>query len=411
MEIAVIGLGLGAQETMTLEARRALEQADCVLGARRLLESLPDCVTSRRTAEIRPQALADYLKEHSEFRRPCVVMSGDTGFYSGAKKLLPLLDFCPVRVLPGLSSPQYLAARLAIPWQDFQLVSAHGAGEELDPAARGRVRYLNFFPPGGRWRPEKSCRARRYGVLGDADVAVGENLSYPTERICRGTAAQMQNRQFAPLAVLLARRPPDFSRQSRAAGIPDDQFLRGKAPMTKQEVRAVSLAKLAPEPEDVVWDVGAGTGSVSVEAALLARRGRVYAVECQPEAWELLQENKRKFRVGNLFPVLGMAPEALKTLPPPDGVFVGGSKGNLAAVLQEALRKNPSVRVVVNAVTLETLRQAMEAMERLGFCDMEIAQIAVSRAKSIGDYHMMTALNPVFVVSGRGPGGGEEHDG
>ena len=181
--------------------------------------------------------------------------------------------------------------------------------------------------------------------------------------------------------------------------------------MTKQEVRAVSLAKLVPEPEDVVWDVGAGTGSVSVEAALLARRGRVYAVECQPEAWELLQENKRKFRVGNLFPVLGMAPEALKTLPPPDGVFVGGSKGNLAAVLQEALRKNPSVRVVVNAVTLETLRQAMEAMERLGFCDMEIAQIAVSRAKSIGDYHMMTALNPVFVVSGRGPGGGEEHDG
>lgn len=411
MEIAVIGLGLGAPETMTLEARQALEQADCVLGARRLLESLPDWVTPRRRAEIRPQALADYLREHPALQRPCVVMSGDTGFYSGAKKLLPLLDFCPVRVLPGLSSPQYLAARLAVPWQDFQLISAHGMGEELDPAAPVRNREETFFLTGGYWTPEKICQALTEGGLGDAWAAVGENLSYPEERIYQGTAEQMQSRRFAPLSVLLIRRPPDFARQSRAAGIPDDQFLRGKAPMTKQEVRAVSLAKLAPRPADVLWDVGAGTGSVSVEAALLARLGRVYAVECQREAWELMQENKKKFRTSNLFPVLGMAPEALAPLPPPDGVFVGGSKGNLTAILQAALDKNPAARAVVNAVTLETLRQAMEAMEELGFCDVEIAQIAVSRAKALGNYHMMTALNPVFIVSGRGPGGGEDHDG
>ena len=157
--------------------------------------------------------------------------------------------------------------------------------------------------------------------------------------------------------------------------------------------------------------VGAGTGSVSVEAALLTRRGRVYAVECQKEAWELLQENKKKFRVGNLFPVLGMAPEALKGLPPPDGIFVGGSKGNLRAVLQAALDQNPAVRAAVNAISLETLHQAMKAMEDLGFLEVEIVQVAVSRAKILGDYHMMAALNPVYIVSGRGPGRGERHDG
>lgn len=411
MEISVIGLGLGAPETMTLEARQALEQADCILGARRLLESLPEGLSARRVAEIRPQALAGYLKGHPELQRPCVAMSGDVGFYSGAKKLLPLLDFCPVRVLPGLSSPQYLAARLGIPWQDFQLVSAHGAGEELDPAALARNREQTFFLTGGYWTAEKICRALAEGGLAEADVAAGENLSYPSERLRQGTAEQMQGWQFEPLTVLLVRRPPDFERRSRAAGIPDDQFLRGKAPMTKQEVRAVSLAKLAPEPADVIWDVGAGTGSVSVEAALLARQGRVYAVECQKEAWELLQENKKKFRVGNLFPVLGMAPEALKGLPPPDGIFVGGSKGNLRAVLQAALDQNPTVRATVNAISLETLHQAMKAMEDLGFREVEIVQVAVSRAKILGDYHMMTALNPVYIVSGRGPGRGERYDG
>lgn len=405
MKVTVIGTGMGDGDTMTLGAWRALEQADCIIGARRLVDSLPPGLTACRLAEIREQAIVEHLRAHSEWRRVCIVMSGDTGFYSGARRLLPRLDFCEVQVLPGISSPQYLAARLGVPWQGFHLVSAHGRhGDELDPAAPVRTHGETFFLTGGEWTVQALCRALAEGGLGDALVTVGENLSYPEERIVTGRADELCAQAFAPLAVMLARRTPDFARAACVPGIDDGQFIRGKAPMTKSEVRTVSLGKLALEPADTLWDVGAGTGSVAVEAALLCRRGRVYAVECEEEAYGLLLENKAKFGVSNLFACRGMAPAALAGLPPPDAVFIGGSKGNVKAILQAALEKNPGVRVVVNAIALETLAQAVAALGELGFCRVDIAQVAVSRAKEVGAYHMMMGQNPVYIVSGEGNG-------
>lgn len=405
MNVTVIGTGMGTGGTMTLEAWRALEQADCIIGARRLVEGLPQSLTECRLAEIREQPIADYLRRHQGLRSPCVVMSGDTGFYSGARRLLPLLSFCEVRVLPGISSPQYLASRLGIPWQGFHLVSAHGLhSAALDPAAHVRNHEQTFFLTGGQWTVRELCRALVEGGLGEARVTVGENLSYENERIVAGRADELCAGEFAPLAVMLVCREPDFAREACVAGIDDEQFIRGKAPMTKSEVRAVSLGKLALRPGDTLWDVGAGTGSVSVEAALLCRRGRVYAVECEEEAFGLLLENKAKFGVSNLFARRGLAPQALEDLPPPDALFIGGSKGNLMAILRAALAKNPCVRVVINAIALETLAQAVSALGELDFRHVDIAQIAVSRAKAVGPYHMMMGQNPVYVISGEGNG-------
>ena len=169
--------------------------------------------------------------------------------------------------------------------------------------------------------------------------------------------------------------------------------------MTKQEVRAAVLAKLAVRPEDILWDVGAGTGSVSVELALAAPRGRVYAVECRPEGCALIKANREKFRTRNLVLVEGLAPAALSDLPAPDAVFIGGSKGSLAAIVDAALDKNPDACICVSAIALETLSAAVAALTAKGRT-VQVSQIAVSRAKAMGGLHLMMAQNPIYLITG-----------
>ncbi|MCD8376997.1 MAG: precorrin-6Y C5,15-methyltransferase (decarboxylating) subunit CbiT, partial [Oscillospiraceae bacterium] len=186
----------------------------------------------------------------------------------------------------------------------------------------------------------------------------------------------------------------------RAPGIPDGEWLRGQVPMTKQEVRAAALAKLAVGPSDCCWDVGAGTGSVSVEMALHSRQ--CWAVEEKEQAAELILENRRRFRAWKLRVVRGRAPEALEGLPAPDAVFVGGSGGALGEILSRALGANPRVRLCVSAIALETLEAACREMEELGI-EPEVSQIAVSRTKRAGSLNLLLAQNPVFLISGARP--------
>ena len=395
MQVTLIGLSGGTGETLTPEARLALERAELVLGAARLLQALPRIEKQERAAATRAAELFERLTR-SDAARPCVVFSGDTGFYSGASGLAPLLREAGIgyRVLPGLSSVQLLAARLGEPWQDWTLCTAHGA--DCDPVAALMAGRPAFFLTGGRHTPDSLCRAITDAGLGALRVAVGENLACPEERVTAMTAVACAQRRFAPLSVLwvaAAPRPVE-----RAGGIPDAAFLRGEVPMTKQEVRAAILAKLAVRPDDTVWDIGAGTGSVSVELALAARRGSAYAVEYRDEALALIEANRTRFGAWNLRVVRGRAPEALAALPAPDAVFIGGSGGRLREIAEAALSKNPEARLCVSAIALETLAAGLEVFQALGL-EAEITQLSVSRAKPGGRLHLLLANNPVFLVT------------
>lgn len=178
----------------------------------------------------------------------------------------------------------------------------------------------------------------------------------------------------------------------------DELFLRGKVPMTKSEVRAVVLSKLELSGDSVLYDVGAGTGSVSIEAASQLSSGTVYGVEQKEEALFLIEKNKERFHADNLVVVRGLAPESLKPLPPPTHVFVGGSLGNLRDILELVLCKNEEVRVVLTAITIETLSQALAWLKERKI-QGEIVQLCVSRADCVGGYHMMRGENPVYVIS------------
>ena len=396
MNVTLIGMGSGQPENLTLQGLAALRQADLILGARRLLAVLPAGCTENRAAAYRPDEVAELLQT-SGAENAVLVYSGDTGFYSGASAMIEKLEALGVRarVPPGLSSIQLLAAALGRPWQGWNLVSAHG--RICDPVAECMQGRPTFFLTGGSEDPATLCAQLAAEGFGDVQAVVGQCLGTPEEKIFRGSVKELAAGRFNSLSVLLVEAAEVLPR--RAPGLPDEAFERGDVPMTKQEVRAAVLAKLAVRPEDILWDVGAGTGSVSVELALAAPRGRVYAVECRPEGCALIKANREKFRTRNLVLVEGLAPAALSDLPAPDAVFIGGSKGSLAAIVDAALDKNPDARICVSAIALESLSAAVAALTAKGRT-VQVSQIAVSRARAVGGLHLMMAQNPIYLITG-----------
>lgn len=396
MKIILAGVGCGTQATMTQAVASALAQADLIIGAPRLLRGLSGS-SARLESAISPDEILRLIESISP-SRCCVVFSGDTGFYSGAKSLIPLLEAHGIEseVLPGISSVAFFAAALGRPWQDWVLCSAHGV--PCDPVSAVMCGRPVCFLTGGNQGPDGLCRTLCDAGLSALPVIVGENLSYPQQRIHSMTALEASRQHFAPLSILLTEAAPRYPR--RAAGFPDDLFLREQVPMTKQLVRASILALLAPEQEDICWDVGSGTGSVSVELSLHAKR--VYAVERRPQAAALTRKNREIFCCWNMSVLEGSAPDCLHQLPPPDKVFIGGSGGALAEIVETAISRNPRVRILVSAIALETLEQTRHSLQQAG-CVVSVHQLSVSRSDSVAGLTMMRGENPIFLIVGQRP--------
>lgn len=390
-KVYIIGAGMDAAATLTAEARAAIEDADTLIGAARVLEPFRRLAKPMLTSFSADETAG--LIAGSEGKSFAVLMSGDCGFFSGARRLLPLLGNFSVKVIPGISAPIYLCAKLKMPWQDLSFVSLHGREAPVvrPVCAHGKT----FFLLGGKVTPSDICqRLTEYG-LGALTVHVGENLALDGERIVSAAARELTDLKTGPLCAVIVENP-DFERGLPAC-IPDGSFIRGKTPMTKAEVRCVCVAGLNVERGSVCWDVGAGTGSVSVELALRCGEGQVFAVERDPEAMALIEQNRKKFGCDNITPVLGSAPEALRALPAPDRVFIGGSGGRLTEIAAAIKAKNPAALVTATAVSLQTLAE----LPRL-FADWcEITQLAVTRTKSVGTNTVLSAENPIFAVKGR----------
>lgn len=417
-KVTIIGAGPGNPDLLSRAALDAIDIADVVIGAHRALVGIdvpPDVV---RCELVKTADIVAALTDAASWQRAVVVMTGDVGLFSGARRLVEALSGdaqVDVRVVPGISSASYLAARLARPWQDWRFASAHGVACDIVAEAE-RAGELFLATSGGEDPSRLSGELVQAG-FGDARVTVAERLSYPDERITCATASEIAGQTFDDLNVMLiefaggAGSPAGASRAASSrwpyasSGIPDELFIRGDVPMTKQEVRAVALAKLRLTATDTVWDVGAGTGSVSIEAALVARAGSVWAVERNAAGVRLIRENADAFGCGNVHAVPGVAPEALAKLPVPDAVFVGGSAGELPSIVEAALEKNSQVRLCLSCVTVETLTEACALLSGSRFKGFEACQVSAARAEAVGSHHLMKAQNPVFLVSARGAGG------
>ncbi len=403
-ELWVVGVGPGAADQLTPAASAVLARADCVVAAARhagLAGAHPNIVLLKGI----PETLVRVERE-LERGSVAVLVSGDPGIYS----LLPVLKRRwpgrNVRVVPGIGALQSLCAAAGEAWDDAAILSGHGrpltAARFLTVVERQRLTVLFC---GGDRTPRWACEALAGAVGGlgtRVEVVVGERLSYPDERVTRGAPADLAGRDFDPLSLLLVRNAapwtPPFGRPR------DADFERGGVPMTREEVRSVVLDRLELGPESVLWDIGAGTGSVSVAAALACPDGEVCSVECGPEAVALLERNREKFRLHNMTIRPGRALAVLESLPGPTHVFVGGSGGELFALLARLplLPCRGDVRVVVSAVTLRTLSEAVTALSGPGYRELEAVQVAVSASRPLGgSLLLMEARNPVTLLCAR----------
>lgn len=424
--VYLIGMGPGNADCLTREAVQALAHATVCIGAPRMLaiwKSL--CEEDGRDVEqtfyneYRGKEVAELIRSH-EGETIAVLVSGDIGFYSGAKKLSEALcnenrtdagqdgsiaqmsqAGCKYQIeyIPGLSSVIYLLDKLGETWEDAELISNHGVYENIPAKVRHHAKVGTLL--GDENQVAAICRRLTEVGMEDIQVVIGERLSYPDEKIIKGYAKDLCAYTFDKLAVAIFINPYPVARRL-APGIKDDAFICGNVPMTKEEVRMVAVSKLqATDYTPVIYDIGAGTGSVSIELALLTERGTVYAIEKKPEAVKLMYANRRRFHAGNMEIIEGEASEVIPSLPAPTHVFIGGNGGNLFNIMNQIYAKNPNARIVLTAVTLETQAEMLTLADiaKRHNVDFNMVQMAVTRSREAGPYHMMQAQNPVWIVT------------
>lgn len=397
----VIGMGPGNSKLLTKEALEAIKASDVLLGPTRLIESA-EVLTNDKTLKIecKLSEMEALIEEHIDKQVVGILASGDTGFYSIAswvkKKFQDQLE---VHYITGISSLQYFCNKLQKPYESIRTISVHGRenyvlGEVLS--------YESVFVlTGGYYKVQHICQMLVKEGLGKAKVFIGEHLSYPYERLLKGEAQDFAQEEFDDLAVMLIEREVKEVPGLVTYGLMDDCFIRGKVPMTKEEVRTICLSKMKLLESDIVYDIGAGTGSVAIEMARLCKKGYVYALEKKEEAISLIKANKEKFGIYNMAIIQTKCPEGMDELPPADKVFIGGSSGELAEILKVILLKNPLTTIVVTAITLETLVEALSCAKYYGL-ESSYTQISVANSKNVGTYHMMMGQNPIFIITMKG---------
>lgn len=409
--VYLIGIGMGGEDQLTGRAMDCLEAAQVITGADRMLESVASYTDGKRVfSAYKPSEMVQWLGSF-KWDEAALVLSGDTGFYSGAEAAAKafIRQGWDVEYIPGVSSLSYFCARLGRSWQDVHPISSHG--RECDVVANVRNHRACFVLLGGQGSVPSLCRQLVGSGMSHVSIWAGENFSYEDERITwEMTPAELlmedEHQPFGNLACVLVENPEALEGQLYPSeGPADSDFIRGQVPMTKSEVRRLSLEKLRIGDGCVCYDIGAGTGSVAVEMGMEIRRrggnGQVYAIERNADALELIRSNCQKFHGGwqDFYIVEGEAPEALVDLPVPTHAFIGGSGGQMRKIMESLLDANPDVRIVANATTLETVGEVLECMREFGFREAELTQVWAAPVEMVGAYHMPRAQNPVYVAA------------
>lgn len=409
-EITLAGCGMGSRECRTEAVNSAITEADFLFGAKRLLETCGG--SGEKAACYRSEDILSHLYEIKKREmaagqtiRVTVLFSGDSGFYSGSRSVFRGLSEAvqsgklrgKVRVLPGISSVSYLAAAVGKSYEDAEILSLHGR-DVVNLANKLSVCQKCVLLLSG------AEDIRRIGQLlisherDGYEITVGVRLSEPDEEILCLTPEECLSFNKEGLLTCMIKNP-EAGKQTVTHGMPDPSFIRGKVPMTKEEIREVSICKLHLSADSAVYDIGSGTGSIAVEMARLSDKLTVFAIERKDEAVSLIRQNAEKHGLENIHIVHAEAPDGLKELPAPTHAFIGGSGKRLPEILDILYRKNPSMRIVLTAVTLETAGKFLQVLSDYPVKDEEIIQLQVNRTERIGGYHMMKAENPVWICS------------
>jgi precorrin-6Y C5,15-methyltransferase (decarboxylating) len=406
-KLVILGIGDDGLPGLTDSARHILAEADLILcgpSTLSLLESLP-----ARKVVLEPEmsAALRQVKEALSVRRPVLVSGGDPLFYGVARYLCDRLGKDSFEVVPHVSSMQLAFARVKESWEDAYLTNLAGRPIEAVVDRIRTAEKVGLFSS-DELPPARIARELLERGIDYFRAYVCENLGSPDERVTQAELAELATMDFNALNVLiLVRKPNRPDRASRAGrhrlfGNPDDAFaqtLPRRGLITQSEVRAIALAQLDIRATSTVWDIGAGSGSVAIEAAQLAHLGMVYAVEPEPSDIALIQANAEEFGVPNVRPVLGRAPEVLAGLPEPDAVFVGGTGRQADQVLSVAYgRLCSGGTLAVNVATIEGLASAYHALKSLAG-EVRVWNVGIARGIEQMERLRFEALPPTFLLA------------
>lgn len=400
--VTVIGIGDDGCASLTSRGANAVAAAHVLVGGERNLAFFPQFKGERIALKGALDPLLDRIAALSQEHQVCVLASGDPLFFGIGARVAARVGGEHVAFLPAPSAMQWAFARTGIAWDDAMLLSVHGrSAEGFVSRVRGAAKVAVMTDA------ESSPAALATRLLEHGDAAwtawVCERLGNPDERVRSFDLTELSNaRDVDPLNVLLLVRTGAWCAPTSIPYLHEDAFAKRMPKnglITKREVRLLSLGALALRADSVVWDIGAGSGSVSIEAALLAPRGRVYAIEVDPEGVAICRDNARTHGTDNVRVIEGRAPDALASLERPDAVFVGGSKGSMEAIVDASLTAlRPGGRLVVNAVTLENVAEAYAAF-RSRSLDPDVTLVQISRGVPLARYQRYEALNPIHILA------------
>lgn len=415
--LIIIGIGPGSAEYFMPAARNRMREAHTVIAARRILPMLREVCGAVETEFLPMGKIKDTLEMIDgllrEEKEVALIVSGDPLMYSLYKTILnqEISADWEMEVIPGIGSMQMLGAAFGETMEDARLVSVHGRSRTPGSVAlcvteNPKVFFLCSKEQGPAWLSQIMLDYH----LDDVEVFAGANLSYEDQILESGSPAEMAKKEFPSLCVAMIKNPHPRP-VTRPCFLSEEDFERGRTPMTKEEIRVLILHKMKIHPDDVIWDIGAGTGSVSVECARQAPFGQVHSVERDEAAVHLIEKNRDKFELDNLFIYQGDAAERTADLPVPDKVFIGGSGGKLGEIMKNIAAFDREIRVTVSAVTLETIAEAGEILGNYD-ADYDVIQATVGRGRKIGSYHIMDTNNPVMIFTAtiHGPGGQKIHE-
>lgn len=429
MSIRLIGCGMGSKGQLTDSAREFIDSADIILGAKRLIE--PYQARIEKKAFYLAEDIIPYLEkieksitngqDESSYRyfsndelRIAVLFSGDTGFYSGAYKLYQALSNASdkniinadIEIMPGISSVSYLAALLHETWENASIISLHGRKDtevwkrEVYEAVRTNNKTFILLSNAGDLKNIFAELKDRN--LNKCVIYAGYQMSYENEEIIRLTTdTNMEDLKEGLYTCLIINSNPTNKVTDTGMNIylKDEEFNRGKAPMTKEEVRCLSIAKLKIDEASVVYDIGSGTGSMAIQMAAASKNRKVYAIEKNPEAIGLIKDNCRRFGVSNVIVTEGEALSVMDELDVPTHAFIGGNGGSMKDILKKLYEKNPHMSVVINAVSTETMQLCLEIEKDYMTKDFSMVCVGITRLNQVGGHHLMRSENPIWICS------------
>ncbi len=391
VKVYVIGVG---PDSLSQQAIDLLQKVEVIFSARRFNNLIPG--TNAEIISITPiKKVIEYIKLNYKNRSIAVLTSGDPLFFGIGRKLIDELGGDPLRFIPAVSSMQIAFSSIKESWNDAMFVSLHGRQDDI-------ASLILPFKKVCILTDEINNPSVVAGVLLDEGIEdfrayVCEDMGTANERVTAGTLSDIRDISFSPLNVMILVRDKIHT---SSFGLRESDFSHTAGLITKDEIRAVTISRLKPPKEGVLWDIGAGSGSVSIEAAMLSARLRIYAIEKDPVQVGHIRKNRRRFGAFNVKPVHNEAPDALLTLPRPDRVFIGGTGGRLNEILDVVLdRLNGPGPVIVNAATIDTMNDALRVFETKGF-NTDLTTLQVSRSKQIGGKRHLYALNPIFIITG-----------